>query len=121
MTCRVPTKIHITGASGSGTTTLGRALAHLANVDHFDTDDYFWEPSDPPFSRPRLRDERIRLLQHMEFMNWASQYDIGDESMRSLRFHEKWLARLQCPVLRLNGELATSAQVERVLEYAGTQ
>jgi len=35
-------RIHILGASGSGTTTLGRALAERLQCPHFDTDDYFW-------------------------------------------------------------------------------
>ena len=30
--------IHITGASGSGTTTLGLALAELLGIRHLDTD-----------------------------------------------------------------------------------
>ena len=35
-------RIHILGAAGSGTTTLGRALAERLQCPHFDTDDYFW-------------------------------------------------------------------------------
>lgn len=37
------TKIHILGASGSGTTTLGEALSEHLNIRHFDTDDYYWK------------------------------------------------------------------------------
>jgi adenylate kinase family enzyme len=33
-------RIHILEASGSGTTTLGRALAEHLQHPHFDTDDY---------------------------------------------------------------------------------
>lgn len=36
-------KIHIFGASGSGTTTLGRYLAKELNIRHLDSDDYFWK------------------------------------------------------------------------------
>jgi adenylate kinase family enzyme len=53
---------HILGASGSGTTTLGRALATHLQCPHFDTDDYFWLPTDPPFSQERERTERQHLL-----------------------------------------------------------
>jgi hypothetical protein len=35
-------RIHILGASGSGTTTLGHALAARLQCPHFDTDAYFW-------------------------------------------------------------------------------
>jgi adenylate kinase family enzyme len=55
-------RIHITGASGTGTTTLGRALATELNCRHFDTDDYFWEPTDPPYQQKRDLAERSRLL-----------------------------------------------------------
>jgi len=40
--------IHILGASESGTTTLGRALKEKYEYAHFDTDDYFWIPTNPP-------------------------------------------------------------------------
>ncbi len=38
-------RIHITGASGSGVTTLGRALADALALPHHDTDDYLWLPT----------------------------------------------------------------------------
>jgi adenylate kinase family enzyme len=55
-------RVHFVGASGSGTTTLGRALAGRRGVPHFDTDDYFWLPSTPPFQHIRARGERQALL-----------------------------------------------------------
>lgn len=55
-------KIHILGGSGSGTTTLGRAVAEAIGVPHFDTDDYFWLPSDPPFVAQRPAQDRVKLL-----------------------------------------------------------
>jgi adenylate kinase family enzyme len=55
-------RIHILGASGSGTTTLGRALAERLQCPHFDTDDYFWVPTNPPFTTQRERTERQQLL-----------------------------------------------------------
>src|SRR5438132_2377767 len=58
----MPHRIHILGASGSGTTTLGRALAERLQCPHFDIDDYFWLPTDPPFTHQRARTERQQLL-----------------------------------------------------------
>lgn len=55
-------KIHIFGASGSGVTTLGNALANKLNIPYFDSDDYFWEPSDPPFTKRRAPDKRNQLI-----------------------------------------------------------
>jgi protein-L-isoaspartate(D-aspartate) O-methyltransferase len=58
-------RIHITGASGSGVTTLGRAMADALAIPHHDTDDYYWLPTDPPFQQPRDILHRIRLMQEM--------------------------------------------------------
>jgi adenylate kinase family enzyme len=55
-------RIHIVGASGSGTTTLGMALAERLGYPQLDTDHYFWEPTDPPFQHPRERHERQTML-----------------------------------------------------------
>jgi len=55
-------KLHVFGASGSGTTTLGRALAERFGLRHIDADDYFWLPTSPPFQDIRPREERQQLL-----------------------------------------------------------
>ncbi|MGH2585028.1 MAG: AAA family ATPase [Dehalococcoidia bacterium] len=55
-------RVHILGASGSGTTTLGRAMAQQLRCPSFDTDDYYWLPSDPPFRDKRSVPERHALL-----------------------------------------------------------
>ena len=55
-------RIHILSASGSGTTSLGRALAARLQCPHFDTDDYFWLPTDPPYTQQRKRTARQQLL-----------------------------------------------------------
>lgn len=55
-------KIHITGASGSGTSTLGRALATELQGAFLDADDYFWSPSTPPYQIQRPASERLALL-----------------------------------------------------------
>ncbi len=54
--------IHITGASGSGVTTLGKALAQELGSLHLDIDDYFWMPTDPPYTTKRPRELRLALL-----------------------------------------------------------
>lgn len=55
-------RIHITGASGAGTTTLGRALAAHLELPHFDSDDYYWVPTTPPYTTkrdPEARDAEL--------------------------------------------------------------
>jgi adenylate kinase family enzyme len=54
--------IHIVGASGAGTSTLARALERGHGYKWLDTDDYFWQPTDPPFTQSRPREERTELL-----------------------------------------------------------
>jgi adenylate kinase family enzyme len=58
-------RVHIAGAPGGGTTTIGRALAtHLA-IPHFDADDFYWIPSNPPYRQPRPRPDRVRLMREL--------------------------------------------------------
>jgi adenylate kinase family enzyme len=54
--------IHSLGASGSGITTLGLALAEHLHFPHCDTDDYCWLLTDPPYTQQRERTERTQLL-----------------------------------------------------------
>jgi len=46
-------RIHITGASGSGTTTLGLALAERLGATHIESDDIAWLPTRPPYKQRR--------------------------------------------------------------------
>jgi adenylate kinase family enzyme len=57
--------IHVTGASGSGVTTLGRALADALALPHHDTDDYLWQPTTPPYREMREAADRLRLMREM--------------------------------------------------------
>jgi len=54
--------IHITGASGSGVTTLGRALTEATGAVQLDTDDFFWAPVEPKYSEKREPGECVRLI-----------------------------------------------------------
>ena len=58
-------RIHIFGASGAGTTTVGRMLATELASQHFDSDDFFWLPTDPPFRKKRQMPERVELMQQV--------------------------------------------------------
>jgi adenylate kinase family enzyme len=55
-------RILITGASGSGSSTLGSALAAQMECVFLDTDDYYWIPTDPPF---QVKQDYARRLQHI--------------------------------------------------------
>lgn len=172
-------RLHILGASGSGTSTLGKALCARHGGTHVDTDDVFWLKTDPPFTDIRPREERVALMRRkleraenwivsgsmcgwgdvfiprfdlvvfllvpteirlkrlteresrrhgpegiepggrmhdafIEFMAWTAQYDNGAPTMRSRALHEQWLARLPCPVLRIEGAPAVEKSVSAV-------
>ena len=57
-------RIHIFGASGSGTTTLGMALSKRLDVLFLDTDSYYWKQTDPPFREKHLPADRISMIEH---------------------------------------------------------
>lgn len=172
-------RIHITGASGSGVSTLGAALADVAGAKQFDTDDFFWLPTEPPFVEKRPMPERLERLEaaldaeerwvlsgsmlgwgdplirrfdlvvflhlqpevrmartlvreqarygdriapggdmhatHLAFMDWSRSYDTATDFSRNLYLHNRWLAALPCPVLRIDGAPSVAESLERVL------
>jgi hypothetical protein len=60
-------RVLITGASGSGTSTLGTALARVMGAQFLDADDYFWLPTDPPYRERSAHEDRLsRILCALE-------------------------------------------------------
>ena len=180
----MPPRIHITGASGSGVSTLGAALAGRLGCAQLDTDGFYWLPTEPPYRESRQVAERLALLaaamdgavagwvlsgsldgwgdpliprfgqvvflaaptdlrlqrlaererrrygaaiepggalhaHHLDFMAYAAGYDTGVFTStltgRHLARHQAWLARLPCPVLRLDGARSTETLADAVL------
>jgi hypothetical protein len=72
-------RILITGASGSGTSTLGRFLANQLKWPYFDTDDYYWLPTTPPFRQKR--DPAIRLSLFLGDLGKAESAVVGGSMM----------------------------------------
>jgi adenylate kinase family enzyme len=58
-------RLHIAGASGSGTTTLARAVASAWSAPHAEVDDYFWLPTDPPYTHKRPEADRVALMRQV--------------------------------------------------------
>jgi uridine kinase len=54
--------ILVTGAAGSGTSTLGEALARRMNARFIEADSFLWQPTNPPFVEKRPPAERNSLL-----------------------------------------------------------
>jgi pimeloyl-ACP methyl ester carboxylesterase len=78
--------ILITGAAGSGTSTLAKALGEATHTRVLETDDYFWRPTDPPYQEKFGADERcINLLRDLQsspdaivagaLMGWGAQLE----------------------------------------------
>ena len=55
--------IHLFGAAGSGTSTIGKRIAAEMGYLHMDTDDYHWLPVEPFFTRKRPIPERLMLME----------------------------------------------------------
>lgn len=54
--------IHIYGASGSGTSTLGRKICDELGWRFMDADDYYWLPTNPRYTAKRDKSERLALM-----------------------------------------------------------
>ena len=108
-------RLHITGASGSGTSTLGTALSESLGIAQFDTDDFYWLPLEPHYSKKRTIPERLRLLNEAfeQAGSWVLSGSIGhwgdplvpqfDLVIYLLVPTEVRLARLQARELRRYG------------------
>lgn len=78
--------IHIYGASGSGISTIGRYLCEKTGFFFMDTDDYFWEATNPPYTIKRPKSERLFLIKdemskHDNVVISGSLVGWGDELM----------------------------------------
>lgn len=65
-------RLHIFGASGSGVTTLGKALSEKLNIEYFDSDDFFWLKTENPFTEkqnPEIRNTMVSDKLHTT-ENW---------------------------------------------------
>nr|WP_105416466.1 adenylate kinase [Neorhizobium sp. T25_27] len=59
-------RLYLTGASCSGVSTLGAALSEQLDVPQLDVDDFYWMPTDPPFTVKRPPEDRVRLIQQKQ-------------------------------------------------------
>lgn len=75
-------KIHVLGASCSGVSTLGALLSEKYGIPQIDVDNFYWMPTDPPFTTKRPPQDRINLISNIQdrsdgwvltgsFMGWG--------------------------------------------------
>ena len=55
-------RIHIFGATGSGTSSIGKAVCAELGYNHFDSDTYLWLPTEEPYTTTRSAEEYINLM-----------------------------------------------------------
>lgn len=55
-------RIYLIGASCAGVSTLGALLSGQFGVPLLDVDDFYWMPTDPPFTTKRPPEDRVRLI-----------------------------------------------------------
>jgi len=84
-------RILICGLNGTGKSTLGRMMADRMGYEFIDNEDLFFPKTDPSytFSRPRSKEEVIRLLEERirannRFIFAAVKGDYGDRLIASL-------------------------------------
>lgn len=56
--------IHIYGSAGSGTSTIGRFISDKLGYFFMDTDDYYWEATNPPYTTKRNVSDRITRMRN---------------------------------------------------------
>ncbi|SHJ37140.1 AAA family ATPase [Aquimarina spongiae] len=81
-------KILIFGASGSGTTTLGKAIEKETGFVHLDVDDYYWRKTEPLFvEKVPLQERNEHLKQDFEhydhvvmsgsMVSWGKEWEVA--------------------------------------------
>lgn len=69
---RLTMRIHITGAAGSGVTSLGAGLARTLRLRHLDTDDFYWLPTELPLTERRDPQEcLLRIAEAQQGGRWV--------------------------------------------------
>jgi adenylate kinase family enzyme/GNAT superfamily N-acetyltransferase len=79
--------ILVCGLNGAGKTTLARELALLLGYKHMDIEDYYFLPSEIPYTRSRTQEECIPLMladmdKHTNFVLSAVIGDFGNEIIK---------------------------------------
>lgn len=57
-----------------------------------------------------------RAAQYKRFTTWANGYDDNSTDGRNLSVHQLWLSRVNCPVLKIEGDTSVGERMRMVLE-----
>ena len=113
--------IHLFGASGSGTSTLGRFIAEQMDCFFMDTDDYYWMPTDPQYTTSQPISERLAMMRRdiaaqKKVVISGSLVDWGDEliPLFTLAIRVETAAAVRIARLRARERLALAAGSTRM-------
>lgn len=177
--------INIFGSSGSGSTTLAKAIAKEFHIKFMDIDDCLWKKTDPPFTEKNSNEEillsmkaklsdkqpavisgslvgiadsfkkeinlflymnldkdiRVKRItdrekqrfgdrivkggdlykQHLEFLEWVSDYEDNPDTLRSRKQHLSWLEDVSVTVLKITEELTIEELLNLVRPFIRRQ
>ncbi|MGY3213350.1 adenylate kinase [Mucilaginibacter sp. HD30] len=57
-----------------------------------------------------------RAAQYQKFTGWANGYDDNSTNGRNLSVHQQWISKLNCPVLKIEGDTTVDERIEQVME-----
>ncbi|MGB5819794.1 MAG: AAA family ATPase [Saonia sp.] len=119
-------KILIFGASGSGTTTLGKEIEKRTAFVHLDVDDYYWEKTEPPFQKKvplRTRNKNLKadfdknqnVIISGSMVSWGHEWETSFDLAIFVHLNsDKRMERLKRREIERYGEkLSTSKKTQR--------
>ncbi|MEH3113956.1 AAA family ATPase [Pedobacter terrae] len=63
-----------------------------------------------------IYDDPQRHELFLEFIDWASKYDDRSFTGRNIGIHESWLAGVNCPVIKIEGDVTVAERLGRILK-----
>ena len=93
----------------------------------FDLVVFLYVPHDIRMQRLHAREEErygdkiftdpYRATQYKKFTAWANGYDDNTTNGRNLNVHQQWIGKLNCPVLKIEGDTTVDERIERVMQF----
>lgn len=63
-----------------------------------------------------IYDDPQRHKLFLEFIDWASKYDDRSFTGRNIGIHENWLASVNCPVIKIEGDTTVAERLSRIID-----
>jgi len=63
----------------------------------------------------RIFTDPYRAAQYRQFTAWANGYDDNSTNGRNLGVHLDWLSKVNCPVLKIEGDTTVEERIEKVI------